>query len=264
MLRIKENIHREILAQANAYDFDVRRQHAHNKIQYHVPKHLRGRFLDIGCGPGNGVVAGLQHGFEMCIGIDRDLQEFPNFKIPFDDICYGYDVNPERALLIEADIFNLGFHLGAFDCILMLDSIEHVTNPTSFIKFAANHLKPGGVLVVDTCPLYYSKSGAHLFNYFDSNVTPWVHLRKDFSALMENANIDDWSIKRFEELNKITHDEILQTFLDSNLEVVQQHRANPTQEDVALLKKHSPMLDLAGIDVKLLFEDWVLIVGKKI
>ncbi|MGW8204652.1 hypothetical protein ACWGM0_19185 (plasmid) [Sphingomonas bisphenolicum] len=58
-------------------DFEGRRQHALNKIQDHIePGAHAGRFLDIGCGSGNGVIAALQAGFKAAVGIDRSLQDF--------------------------------------------------------------------------------------------------------------------------------------------------------------------------------------------
>jgi 2-polyprenyl-3-methyl-5-hydroxy-6-metoxy-1,4-benzoquinol methylase len=118
----------------DGYDFEGRRQHAYNKIEWHTPKDKRGKFLDIGCGPGNGVIAAIQHGFSMAVGIDRDANEFPDFKLGFNEVCRHYSVSADRGILIEADIFKTSFTPASFDCVLLLDSIEHVSNPEAFVN----------------------------------------------------------------------------------------------------------------------------------
>ena len=242
--------------------FEGRRQHAFNKIEWHVPKNLRGRFLDIGCGVGNGVVAALQHGFAMAVGIDRNLDEFPTFGLPVDRMCQEYGLDRNCALLIERDIFKIGIKPGTFECVLMLDTIEHVPDPASFIAYAANCLAPGGVLLVDTCPLYYSPTGAHLFNHFDQKAIPWVHLRHDFEDMVRSRGVDEWTMTRVEELNRVTHTEIRNAFTDAGLIVIQEHRSAPSPETTRMLDENRHLLNLDGIDESLLFEDWILLVGQ--
>jgi 2-polyprenyl-3-methyl-5-hydroxy-6-metoxy-1,4-benzoquinol methylase len=116
----------------NLSAFDGRYQHAFNKIQFHIPESLRnGRFLDIGCGMGNAVIAALKHGASLAVGIDRSLEEFGHqfaaSEFPF--ICQNYGVDPEKSLLLQANIFDLGFNGHGFDYVFMLDAIEHVPDP---------------------------------------------------------------------------------------------------------------------------------------
>lgn len=245
------------------YDFEERRAHAFNKINWHVPKHLRGRFLDIGCGPGNGVIAALQNGFSMAIGLDRDLSDFPDAEKPIDDLCSRYALENRNAMLIEGDLFNLKFQTESFDCVMMLDSIEHVPNPVTFIQHAAHYLKPGGVFLLDACPLFYSIAGAHLFNHFDPDTYPWVHLRKDFDILVEREKVDPWSMTRFKELNKITHQQIRDAFEANGLRILEESRGQPTDKLQSMLDDHRDNLVLSGIEESLLFEDWILLVGRR-
>jgi SAM-dependent methyltransferase len=247
----------------SGYDFEGRRAHAYNKLDWHVPKHIRGRILDIGCGPGNGVVAALQCGFSMAVGIDQNLNEFIGLTQTIEQKCTEYEVDPNRALLIEGNIFDFSFPPDTFDCVFMLDSIEHVPNPEKFIEFGARYLRRGGVMVLDTCPLYYSKVGHHLFSHFPPTTYPWAHLRHDFPTLVREAKVDEWSMKQFQELNRVTHRQIRQFMQDSQFEIVQEVRGEPSLEDTKLLDEHRAALDIDDIDHDLLFEDWILIVGQR-
>lgn len=245
------------------YDFESRRQHAWNKIEWHTPKDKRGRFLDIGCGPGNGVVAAIQHGFSMAIGIDRDMHEFPDFRSGFNELCRHYGVPADKGILIEADIFQTNFTPSSFDCVLFLDSIEHVPNPEAFINYGAKAVAPGGVLVVDTCPLYYSKVGHHLFGSLPAEQYPWAHFRRDFVDLCAERGVDAWSMQRYKELSGVTHQQVRDMMQAAGLEIIQEHRSLPTDTDLELLEANRKHLKLDGIDESLLFEDWVLLVGRK-
>jgi SAM-dependent methyltransferase len=244
--------------------FEARRQHAWNKICWSVPESSRrGRFLDIGCGIGNGLVAALQHGFTTAVGIDRDFKEFAWFDVShFDTYCSAYGVEPTRAIMVEGDLFNTNFAPRGFECVFMLDSIEHVPDPHAFIETAARYVAPGGVLLIDTCPLFYSKVGHHLFNYLSPERYPWAHFRRDFNELIVEHKVDEWSLHRFRELNGVTHDQVRKSLLTSGLQIASEHRSTASEKDVALLEEHRPKLDLSAIaDEKLLFEDWILIVG---
>lgn len=248
---------------SDGYDFEGRRSHAYNKIDWHVPKSLRGRFLDIGCGPGNGLIAAIEHGFTMAVGVDRDFEEFPGARAMFEQVCRQCNADSSKILRIQANIFDVAFPPASFDCVMLLDSIEHLSRPADFIGYAADCLRPGGVLLLDTCPLYYSKAGHHLFNHFPTETHPWVHLRRDFEELKRARVVDDWSLSRFEELNKITHQEIRDLFEASGLRITQERRGKPNEDDLKLLDEHRPDLNLDGVDEALLFEDWILLVGER-
>lgn len=254
-------IHPDIVA-----SFEHRREHAWNKIRWSVPASVRrGKFLDIGCGIGNGLVAALQHGFESAVGIDRDFKEFTWFNIAdFDPLAKSYDVDPAKALLIEADLFTTKFAPASFDCVFLLDSIEHVPDPKAFIEQAAQYVAPGGVLLIDTCPLFYSKVGHHLFNHLSPATYPWAHLRPDFLDLVKEHAVDDWSWQRFDELNKVTHRSVRDAVIGSGLKVIFEHRGAADATDAALLDKHRANLDLTGVPYEAaLLEDWLLIVSQR-
>jgi SAM-dependent methyltransferase len=244
--------------------FEERRRHAHQKIATTVPVELRtGRFLDIGCGLGNGVVAALQHGARLAVGIDRSFEEFGHILAPSEAVCSRYGVDAQKALVIEGDVFQMRFHEGSFDYALMLDSVEHVPDPGAFFQWARSAIRPGGYFVVDTCPLYYSRMGHHLWPCFPPETVPWLHLRDDFEELLDKRRIDTWHLERFRELNRATHDDIRAALLRSGFDLVSEHRSTETSETRTLLERLRPRLRLDGIPEPLLFEDWILLVGQR-
>lgn len=246
--------------------FEDRRNHAWLKIDHCVPKeHRKGRLLDIACGTGNGVIAELQQGYTAAVGIDRSFGEFPWFKVEdFAAICRVYGVDPAAGLLVEGDLFGVSFPPRSFDCVLLLDAIEHVPEPARFIEKAAGYLAPGGYLIIDTAPLYYSKVGHHLYTYLTGEQYPWAHLRKDFAQLVEAAKIDAWSYDRYLELNKVTQDEVRRSIEAAGLTVTFEHRDVPTDADRNLLESLRPQLELDGIRENTLFEMWMLAVARRV
>jgi SAM-dependent methyltransferase len=245
-------------------DFEFRLNHAYNKIKWHVPAGKKyGRFLDIGCGSGNGLIAAIQHGFDSAVGIDRDFNEFEWFDISrFDELLTRYKVNPSKAIMVEGDLFSTCFQVGAFNCVMMLDSIEHVAEPLNVIRAAARYVAPGGVLILDTCPLFYSQQGGHLFNHIPNDVYPWAHLRNDFKTLVDRFSVDDWTMQRYEELNKITHDEIVKCIESTGLRIVLEDRGHATAKTLSALERNRSDLNLEGVLENWLFEDWICVVAE--
>ncbi len=147
---------------------------------------------------------------------------------------------------------------------MLLDSIEHVPDPRRFIERAAYYTAEGGYLVVDTRPLYYSSVGHHLYPYFPPETWPWVHLRADFPEMLRARGIDAWSMERFVELNKVTHDEIRGFLEQSGLTITFEHRDVESPADRGKLESLRGELVLEGIPEHRLFETWIMIVARRL
>lgn len=247
--------------------FKERLDHASNMLQLagHLPREaLAGRLLDIGCGIGNGVVAAALQGASLAVGIDRDFAEFGHvFAIAeFPEICAHFGADPRKTLLIEADLFQTRFAPASFDCCIMIDSIEHVPEPQKFIDFAYQALAAGGYFLIDACPLYYSSQGHHLFAYFPVEAYPWVHLWSDFDDVLAARNVDPWSLDRYRELNKVTHDSIRAMMEQSGFDIVAEHRSEADDAKRAQLAQVRDRIrpECLGQEARL-FEDWVRLVG---
>lgn len=242
-------------------------QNAYEKIRRSIPENIRsGRFLDIGCGIGNGVIAALQNGASLSVGIDRSFSEFGHeFSIDeFDKICDIFDVDSKKSIMLECNIFESRFSPNTFDYAMMLDSLEHVPTPEKFIQYAFECLRPGGFFLIDTCPLYYSPVGHHLFAWFSEGDDPWPHLRIGFEEKCENFAVDAWSMERYRELNKVTHDQIRNYLIDAGFAISHEERGEPNDERLKLYKKYRSSFDPSlEFDERWLFEDWLMIVAIK-
>lgn len=83
---------------------------------------------------------------ETSIEIARDFFSLPNIDF------------------IVGDLFQMKFPSNSFDCVLFLETIEHVQNPVSFLKEFHRILKPGGSLIISTPnALSYSNIIHHLY-----------------------------------------------------------------------------------------------------
>lgn len=113
--------------------------------------------LDVGCGEGgfayhiaprvSRVVA--IDVLETSIEIARDFYSLPNIDF------------------IAGDLFQIKFPNSSFDCVLFLETIEHVENPVLFLKEFHRLLKPGGFLIISTPnALHYANIIYNLYLYF--------------------------------------------------------------------------------------------------
>lgn len=249
--------------------FKERLDHAINMLRLgdHLPPAvLAGRLLDIGCGVGNGVAAAAHLGAALAVGVDRSFAEFGHaFAVAeFPELCAGFGVDPRRTLLIEGDLFAIRFAPRSFDGVIMLDAIEHVPDPAAFVTYAHGVLDAGGYFLVDACPLYYSMVGHHLWDHFPAERYPWVHLWRDFEALLAEKVVDAWSLDRFRELNRITHDELRALFVAAGFEIVAERRAGADDDKRARLAAVRGRIRPEFLEPEArLFEDWVRLVGVK-
>jgi SAM-dependent methyltransferase len=104
----------------------------------HPKRAERYRLLEIGCGPGFFIREAEQKGFE----------------------AHGIEFNTKIAPLVDGgiadrihfvDFENIdGPPIGEFDCIVMLDVIEHFRDPVKIIQKVRKLLVPGGIFVLST------------------------------------------------------------------------------------------------------------------
>ena len=98
------------------------------------------RILDIGCGGGLFLSLLKQEGAQVT-GI-----ELSDSRAHYAKTKHGLEI---YKIPVESDFWQQG-HAASFDAVTLWDVIEHVNYPFRTLKCAANVLKPGGYLLIDT------------------------------------------------------------------------------------------------------------------
>ena len=108
-----------------------------------LAKHLslrNAKILDIGCGGGL-FLSLLKQREAQVIGI-----ELSDSRAQYAKIKHGLEINKHP---IESDFWQKRYSQH-FDAVTLWDVIEHVNYPRQTLQSAANVLKPGGLLLIDT------------------------------------------------------------------------------------------------------------------
>jgi len=96
--------------------------------------------LDVGCGVGQFSYS-IAKRAKKVVGVDILASSI--------EIAKEFSSKP-NVEFIEGDLFKLHFPDNSFDCILFLETIEHVDNPVMFIREFHRLLKKDGHLVIST------------------------------------------------------------------------------------------------------------------
>lgn len=125
----------ETQLQANAQKFN----HQVDLLKKHLPL-KNAKVLDIGCGGGL-FLSLLKQARAQAVGI-----ELSDSRAHYAATKHGLEIHKRP---IESDFWQQGYK-NHFDAVTLWDVIEHVNYPFQALECAANVLKPGGLLVIDT------------------------------------------------------------------------------------------------------------------
>lgn len=164
------------------------------------------RVLDIGCGGGL-FLSKMQAAGAEVLGI-----ELSDTRAYYAKTKYGFEVVKRT---IEDDYWR-EFH-GTFDVVTLWDVIEHVNYPLATLRSAAEMLKPGGILLIDTpCrdafyhrfgEFTYKISGGKFPTFLNTmySAKPFGHKQifslAEMKSALEMAGLDVVELKRFHELS---------------------------------------------------------------
>lgn len=164
------------------------------------------RVLDIGCGGGL-FLSKMKAAGAHVLGI-----ELSDTRAHYARTKHGFDVVKRT---IE-DKYWWEFH-GTFDVVTLWDVIEHVNYPLATLRAAADMLKPGGILLIDTpCrdafyhrfgEFTYKISGGKYPTFLNTmySAKPFGHKQifslREMKSALEMAGLEVVELKRFHELS---------------------------------------------------------------
>ena len=214
----KESSYIETQLHANAQKF----RHQVEVLSHHLPlRHAK--VLDIGCGGGL-FLSLLQQEGAQGTGI-----ELSDSRAYYAATKHGLEIHKRP---IESDFWQTGY-AGYFDAGTLWDVIEHVNYPLQTLQSAANVLKPGGLLLIDTpCrdSLYhqvgeitYRLSGGRFPTFLNAMYSSHLFGHKqifstsEMKELFESCGLEVVLLQKFHELSfpyefylrKLLHSEFL-------------------------------------------------------
>ena len=130
--------------------------------------------LDLGASiHGYALEAALNHGVTLYEGIDLDVTR--HWGASSVEIA-GPDGRTGRLRQMNAE--RLNYPDGTFDCLMSISTFEHFHQPDCVLEEMFRVLRPGGVALVTTEPIWTGSYGHHLhhFGAVSDLVPPWGHL----------------------------------------------------------------------------------------
>jgi 2-polyprenyl-3-methyl-5-hydroxy-6-metoxy-1,4-benzoquinol methylase len=171
-------------ARSNAYET------SRPDVQALVPESAR-RILDVGCASGAiGAALKGRQAVEV-IGVELDAELAADARRVLDDVLVG------DADVLLTDPRTLGA-LGVFDCVIAADVLEHLRDPWTVLRNAAERLRAGGTAVVSLPNVRHVAVWREVFvrgqwPREDSGTFDRTHLRwftpADAFALLEQAGL---------------------------------------------------------------------------
>jgi len=147
---------------------DTKNIHSVNAIQYLKNNNVTGSLIDIGCSDGSLPRKYRELTGEYVEGVEKTHNE------------YDFKVSSDIELVTEK-----------FDIATILNTLEHIHSPRSFIKKVRKILKPNGKILITVPNLYNNFLNIHLDGFFS------------------NAHIYNFSIKTIVELVTISGFEVI-------------------------------------------------------
>ena len=144
------------------------------------------RLLDLGASiHGYALEAALDLGVTLYEGIDLDvIRHWGTSPVEISTV----DGRTGRLRQMNAEV--LEFADGSFDCLMSISTFEHFHHPEAVLREMFRVLRPGGVALVTTEPIWTGSYGHHLhhFGAMSDLIPPWSHLylsKEQMSAVLD-------------------------------------------------------------------------------
>lgn len=231
----------------------------------------RAHVVDFGCGDGITSLGVMLHGRpERLVGVD------------IHDAFTHLEVQAQQQLGLDALPSSLGFRQvergsalppHGVDAIYSWSVFEHLDRADlpEIVGGFFEMLRPGGLVFVQIDPLYFSAFGSHLARVVPE---PWAHLLLDAQTLEErvqafHGELEDedrdlaasegvtpkfkaWLLQEYQALNRLTGDELVESFRAAGFEIVREHRRQGLEEPPAELLADHDELVLKTREIRLL------------
>lgn len=144
----------------------------------------------------------------------------------------------------------------SFDVVITWSAFEHVLEPIPVLREIRRILRPGGTLMLQLWPFYFSEHGAHLWHWFDHGFIALEHSDERIEQTLRGDTETDpgWIEQRlvdYKTLNRITLDELHRSMLTAGLWVAKLELITNTVILTEKLNRY-PLTDLGIAGVKLL------------
>lgn len=180
------------------------------------------RVMEIGCGEG-GVLKPFADRGARCLGVDMDV-----LRIKLANDFFAEEVASRQLMFLFKNVYDVDFleeYGGAFDLIILKDTIEHIPEQDLFIPYIKKFLKPGGQIFFGFPP-WQMPFGGHqqvALGGWTSKL-PWFHLLPRFlyKGLLKAGGESEGKIAELMEIRDtgITIERFEQIIKRSGLQVV--------------------------------------------
>ncbi len=82
----------------------------------------------------------------------------------------------DRVAFHRTDAMDLIYRDALFDCVVSINSFEHIPNPGKALREMIRVTRPGGYVYIATDPIWTADSGSHFIHRVPE---PWAHLLSD-------------------------------------------------------------------------------------
>ena len=191
------------------------------------------KLLDIGSGYGAMAIACERAGVAEYLGVEPWPFGAQVARLEGKDngsrICYERAMPIQRRnnfTFFEGYLEKLVGPTDYFDVAILSDVLEHIPDASSIAKSAFPMMKPGGIILASTGPLYLSAMGHHLWD--SPYGEPWAHLKPGYKPTL--AGVSSYRLQNFLELGKCSHQDIKDWFESAGFEIVKDQLLNSSVE----------------------------------
>ena len=89
---------------------------------------------------------------------------------------HNVEFHLDRVAFHQTDAMSLLYRHDLFDCVLSINSFEHIPDPGKALAEMIRVTRPGGCIYISTDPIWTADTGSHFFHRVPE---PWAHLLLD-------------------------------------------------------------------------------------